>query len=135
MDVCLRLPDDSDGGEVKQLYDWLLAERAVDLDAEISLRGDPPSESLLGDDFDVMGDVLDIVQLVVESSFQLASLGFIILEFRRARRPRSHVVVERGGRRATLRPDASPDEVEEFLRELDAMNEPPDDEPPGGGTP
>ncbi|MGV9450924.1 effector-associated constant component EACC1 [Streptomyces sp. NPDC003635] len=120
MDVQLRLPDDPDGGELKQLYDWLLAERQSGLDAEISLRNQLPRS-----DSD-MGDAFDLIQLVVETVFQVASLGFIIVEFRRARRPRSHVVVERDGRRATLRPDASPEEVEEFLRELRDMDGPPD---------
>ncbi len=124
MDVQLRLPDDPDGGELKQLYDWLLAERELDLDAEISLRTQLPPD---GDSESTMGDAFDIVQLVLESVFQLTSLGFIIIEFRRARRPRSHVIVERDGRRATLRPDASAEEVEAFLRELDAMNNPPED--------
>lgn len=128
MDVYLRLPGDSDGGELKQLYDWLLEERQQQLDADISLRTGlaPPSDGATP-----MGDAFDIVQLVVESTFQLASLGFIIVEFRRARRPRSHLVVERDGRRATLRPDATPEEVEAFLRDLDAMNEPPDNPPDG----
>ncbi|MBD0837473.1 effector-associated constant component EACC1 [Streptomyces sp. TRM68416] len=130
MDVQLRLPDDSDHGELKQLYDWLLAERELGLDAEIRLRAQlPPAEGPDGDS--TMGDAFDIVQLVLESAFQLTSLGFIIIEFRRARRPRSHVIVERDGRRAVLRPDASPEEVEAFLRELDAMSDPPEDPPDG----
>ncbi|MBC2901508.1 effector-associated constant component EACC1 [Streptomyces cupreus] len=123
MDVQLRLLDDPDGDELKQLYDWLLAQRELDLDAEISLRGELPPA---GDPESTMGDAFDIIQLVLESVFQLTSLGFIIIEFRRARRPRSHVIVERDGRRATLRPDANPEEVETFLRDLEAMNEPPD---------
>ncbi|WP_328871127.1 hypothetical protein OHT76_13925 [Streptomyces sp. NBC_00287] len=122
MDVQLRLSDDPDGGELKQLYDWLIEERESGLDAEIGLRTGVSSG---GDS--TMGDPLDIIQLVLESLFQLTSLGFIIIEFRRARRPRSHVIVERDGRRATLRPDATPEEVEAFLRDLGDMDSGPPD--------
>ncbi|MDN0194438.1 hypothetical protein [Streptomyces sp. S.PNR 29] len=130
MDVRLRLPDDPDGGELKQLYDWLIRDQELHHHADISLR-----ESGIETETDdtSMGGVLDIVQLVLESVLQLALLGAAIVEWRRALRPRSSIVIEHDGTTVTLPPDATPDEVQRFvdtLRDTDRPPEDPEDSPP-----
>ncbi|GAB2895755.1 hypothetical protein GCM10027074_74160 [Streptomyces deserti] len=135
MDVRLRLPDDPDGGELKQLYDWLLRDHDLRHDTDISLcECDTEAET----DGTSMGDALGIVQLVVDSALQLALLGVAIVEWRRAQRPRSSVVVEHDGIRVTLPPEATPEQVQRIidtLRDTDPPPEDPEDSPPGANDP
>ncbi|MHC3472158.1 effector-associated constant component EACC1 [Streptomyces sp. 7R007] len=118
MDVRLRLPDDPDGVELKQLYDWLIRDHELHPVADISLRAGSAREP---DDV-TMGDAFDIVQLVLDSGFQLASLGAALLAWRRAQRPRSVIVVEYRGVRVELPADTSPETVDAFLDTLRGMD-------------
>jgi hypothetical protein len=145
MDVRLRLPDDPDGSELKQLYDWLIRDRELHLEADISLRADAEDADIEAADTEAedakaeepgtrMGLAFDMVQLIVDSGFQLASLGIAIIAWRRAQRPRSSVVVERNGFRVSLPPGAADDDVEAIVRALEntgdaAAQQDPEDSP------
>ncbi|MFF5981425.1 hypothetical protein ACFY78_21500 [Streptomyces olindensis] len=150
MDVRLRLPEDPDGGELKQLYDWLIRDRELRLHADIALCAEHGADEGVDDEDETsdttMGDLVDILALALDTGFQMASLGIAILAWRRAQRPRSSVVVERDGTRMTLSAGADPEDVEAFLRALerldgtssygpgdpDGADRHPDDQPPEG---
>ncbi|MGC9537618.1 effector-associated constant component EACC1 [Streptomyces sp. UG1] len=122
MDVRLRLPDDPYGDETKQLYDWLIRDRELHLDADISLRpaaGETARPEPGSEPGTSMGDTLDIVQFIVDSGFQLLSLGIAVAAWHKARRPRSPLVVERGRFRAELPAGATEEQINAFLRALE----------------
>jgi hypothetical protein len=142
MDVRLRLLDDPGGGELKQLYDWLIRDQELHHHADISLQeSGTETETETETDDTSMGGVLEIVQLVLESVLQLALLGAAIIEWRRAQRPRSSIVIEHDGTTVTLPPDATPAEVQRFVETLRGTDRPPEDQedsppgpPPEGGN-
>ncbi|QPP07528.1 hypothetical protein G4Z16_15300 [Streptomyces bathyalis] len=86
MDLTLRLSDAQQVENLGQLYDWLRTERDLRTCSEVSLV---PADGVPGE----MSAVFDSVQLVLDSSFQLASLAVGIASWRKACEPRSAVTI------------------------------------------
>lgn len=95
MDLTFRLPDAPDDSELEHLYEWLLRARDLRTSTEISMLTAPPER-------DRMGPSLDAVELIVNSTLQLASLAFAIASWRNAAEPRSAMTIRRGDVEVTV---------------------------------
>ncbi|MFJ7206618.1 hypothetical protein ACIQWR_24190 [Streptomyces sp. NPDC098789] len=96
--------------ELRSLARWLRDDDAIRSTALVKLTQAPPRPG-------EMGTAFDVVQLVVDSGFQLGNLALAYAAWR-GTRPRSAVVtVEHRGRRVTL-DTADPQEIARILAVL-----------------
>lgn len=131
MDVRLRLPDDPDGGELKQLYDWLTRDQELRHSADITLSAEPDASTTSRDEPGTsMGSAFDIIQLVLDSGIQLASLGLAIGLWRQAQRPRSSVEIRRGDSTVVVSADMDREQILAALDLLNDLEPPPEPEDP-----
>lgn len=86
MDLTLRLSEAQQVEDLGQLYGWLRTDRDLRICSEVSLV---PVDGAPGE----MSAAFDAVQLVLDSSLQLASLAVAIASWRKACEPRSAVTI------------------------------------------
>ena len=82
-------------GELLSLHAWLQDEPAVRNNAHISLQRRVPQKG-------EMGSAFDIIQLSIDSSFQVLSLALAYAAWRDTRVKDSKVTIERGQEKITL---------------------------------
>lgn len=116
MTYLIRTTADARGGvEQRSLYAWLSNDRELRRSARIDVGGADPAP-------DAMGPDLDVIQLIVDSTFQTASLAVALAAWRRACRPRTAVTIERDGVTVTI-PEGSAVEAEDILCMLGELGE------------
>ncbi|MEV4372934.1 hypothetical protein AB0J71_38110 [Nonomuraea sp. NPDC049637] len=88
--VNLRMSGDFAEQELRSLYDWLLRDLdALDyMDVRLQSKDPEPGE---------MGDTLDLIALAVTSALQWPAFIETVAQWRRTRRHRPQVTIERGG--------------------------------------
>jgi len=107
----IRINDGNSDDELRSLYDWLQNEPDVRQNTAISIeRGEAPAGEL--------GTTFDLIQLTVDSSFQLSSLAVSIAAWRATRKKNIYVRVETKDRVMPLS-SADSQEIIEILRQLD----------------
>lgn len=98
--------------ELRSFYKWLLDEQAVRQHATITLE---PGKI----ERDAMGGSLELIQLIVDSGFQMANLALAYVAWHSTRRRSSELTVERGDTVVKLS-GANADDAEQVLRSLEA---------------
>lgn len=96
--------------ERRSLFNWLRADRELRPGVRVAMCEAEPAP-------DGMGTALDLIQLVVDSGFQTASLAVSIAAWRKACQPRTAMTIERDGITITV-PEGSLLEAEDLLRIL-----------------
>ncbi|MER8197566.1 hypothetical protein ABTY00_26855 [Streptomyces microflavus] len=102
---------DSDDDLLRSFAQWLEEEQEIRRHAVITWPAAVPGA---GD----MGGALEVVQLVLDSSFQLAALALAYTTWRSTRSDAPVVTVSRGGVRITL-DSSDPEVVARLVRELE----------------
>ncbi|QPP09477.1 hypothetical protein G4Z16_27125 [Streptomyces bathyalis] len=132
MDIQFSLPDAPDGSRhLGQLRDWLRRDRDLRTTSEVSVLPAPP-------DPEAMGAGLEVLQLILDSSLQLASLAVAIVSWRKANGTRPAMTITRGDVEirlgsADLEDVSTVLEALERLRDADDAAETGDDEGDGDG--
>ncbi|MFF5207882.1 hypothetical protein [Streptosporangium sp. NPDC000396] len=106
----IRISGEHAEQELRSLYDWLLREPDILDHADVLLVTKEPSPGK-------MGDALDLITLVVTSGLQLPSLATALAGWRKTRRHRPQVTIERGGTTVALS-EADPDLIIQVLGAL-----------------
>ncbi|MFG3039874.1 hypothetical protein ACGFYZ_23560 [Streptomyces sp. NPDC048330] len=96
--------------ESRSLARWLRDDDAIRTSALVKLTQAPPRPG-------EMGGAFDVVQLVVDSGFQLGNLALAYAAWRGSRSRPSAVTVEHRGRRVTL-DTTDPEEIARILAAL-----------------
>ncbi|MDP9864799.1 MULTISPECIES: effector-associated constant component EACC1 [Streptosporangium] len=108
----IRISGEHAEQELRSLYDWLLREPEILDHADVLLVTKEPSPGQ-------MGDTLDLIALVIASGLQLPSLAAVLTSWRKTRRHKPQVTIERGGTTVALS-EADPDLI---IQILDAMKD------------
>ena len=89
MIINVRIADPGDTAAHRSLLNWLLDNRYIKENARLSVK---PTET------DAMGTTIDVIQLVLNSGFDLANLALAFAEWRRtSATPTAPVVVQVDG--------------------------------------
>jgi hypothetical protein len=111
MSQVVRVRVDGSEEELRSFARWLGEEPDIRHRALISWETPRPGEG-------EMGGAFDVVKLVIDSGFQIASLGLAYVAWRATRPRPTSVTIERDGVRITL-DDGDPETVARLLRALD----------------
>jgi Effector Associated Constant Component 1 len=96
--------------ELGSLYSWLQEEPAIRRHARMSLMAPEPDPSN-------MGAALEVIQLVVDGTFQTVNLALAYAAWRANRPSRPQVTIERDGAKIAL-DDADPNMVQAIVRAI-----------------
>ncbi|WP_157549221.1 effector-associated constant component EACC1 [Nonomuraea candida] len=109
--VNLRMSGDFAEQELRSLYDWLMRDLdALDyMDVRLQSRDPEPGE---------MGDVLDLIALVVTSTLQWPAFIETLSQWRKTRHHRPQVTIERKGTTVVVS-EAESEFVVQILRALE----------------
>ena len=111
MEIKLRCEGTDEAGELAEgLYQWLLDEADARRYADVSLVAVEPREGELG-------VVFDVVQLILNSGFSAASLGYTVAQWKKTNAPQVSVIFERDGKTVTVS-GTSTEEVERAIQRL-----------------
>jgi membrane-associated two-gene conflict system component 1 (EACC1) len=92
------------------LYEWFREDPDIRRYARVSLMTAEPEP-------DEMGATFEVIQLIVDSGFQVLNLALAYANWRGTQRGNPHVTIDRDGTRVSLT-DADPDVVEKIVRAL-----------------
>ncbi|MFE2042319.1 hypothetical protein ACFXAZ_15565 [Streptomyces sp. NPDC059477] len=98
--------------ELRSLYLWLSDDPYIRRNARLELGGDRPAPG-------TMGSALDVLQLALDSGFQLTNLALAWMTWRATRPRPPEITIERDGTRITL----SGQDAETAARLLAALDE------------
>jgi Effector Associated Constant Component 1 len=110
MPVIIRMNDEQAQQELGSLLAWLQDEPSVRQHADLKLL---PSKPIPGD----MSSTFEMIQLIIDSSFQIMSLAIAYAAWRDTRPSKPGVTIERDGIKVIL-DDADPDAVSNIIRAL-----------------
>jgi hypothetical protein len=110
MPVIIRMNDEQAQQELGSLLAWLEDEPSVRQHADLKLV---PSPAVPGD----MSSTFEMIQLIIDSSFQIMNLAIAYAAWRDTRPSRPGVTIERDGIKVAL-DDADPDAVSNIIRAL-----------------
>ena len=99
--IQVSIDRDRSGGELRALYDWLQKEQMIRQHSRITLEGGKPASG-------EMGALFDVIQLAVNSSFQVSALIVSIASWRATRKNK--------GIDVTINIDADTAEITDALR-------------------
>ncbi|CCK25419.1 hypothetical protein BN159_1040 [Streptomyces davaonensis JCM 4913] len=101
----------ADEAELRSLYLWLRDDARVRRDARVELRAEQPVPGR-------MGSAFDVVQLVLDSGFQLGNLALAWAAWRATRPAPPEITFERDGVKVTLS-GQDPETAARLLAELE----------------
>lgn len=91
----LRMIGQNSDQELRSLYEWLLNEHDLRPQLKVKLVHKEPGPG-------EMGDTLDLISMIIASTLALPGFIQAISEWRRTRRNRPQVVIERGETTVTI---------------------------------
>ncbi|MFI6729825.1 hypothetical protein [Streptomyces atratus] len=103
---------DTQGRDLRQLAQWLRQDTSIRTGATIALQSAPPAEG-------EMGTALDVIALITQTGFSVASLAVAISAWRRTRPSTPVVTIERNGVRVTV-DSGDPAAVTRLVRALES---------------